>query len=233
MFTGYPWHVSKLVSRAEAELQAEVAQRQLHIRLHGKLRHFQARSQWQRQECTTFLQRLASVREASAEKAFETKRQNQELRSRLRGLREQKCGRGGVRELNAEAAQRQVEISAVNAQQARLAEELREANGLHRELQRELRDVRELRLRELEARPARAPSQFQAEPVIQEAQDDRDEDEALRTHLAEVGRCAAACGLQLGLEDPDEAEALLARHDRATVPFTSIQRLGAKLRTDT
>lgn len=210
----------------EVHTEAE-AQREMQMRLRRELRHLQERSHRQHQESAAFMQRLASAREALAEKIREARSENEELRSRLRHCGLQSCnGNAGsslsesIRNLNAQAAELQAEIWEVSDCQVTLVDELHEAMETQARLQAELQQERVKTWRQ----STDVVMAFAGGKDTKELEREESERQLLEAQLAEVAERAAACGVPRLLEDPDTAEATLEMYADAEVPFTTLQR---------
>eukprot|EP00930_Biecheleria_cincta_P012444 TRINITY_DN11622_c0_g1_i3.p1 TRINITY_DN11622_c0_g1~~TRINITY_DN11622_c0_g1_i3.p1 ORF type:complete len:635 (+),score=156.84 TRINITY_DN11622_c0_g1_i3:37-1905(+) len=130
----------------EVYMEAE-AKREMQSRLRRELRQLQERSERQYQESAVFMQRLASAREALADKIKEASFENQDLRGRIsvqwRDNERLSCTISeGVKSLAARAAELSAEIWEVSDSQATLVEQLKAAMDTQTRLQAELQEER-------------------------------------------------------------------------------------------
>lgn len=130
----------------EVHMEAE-AKREMQSRLRRELRQLQERSERQYQESAVFMQRLASAREALADKIKEASSENQDLRGRIsvqwRDNERLSCTISeGVKSLAARAAELSAEIWEVSDSQATLVEQLKVAMDTQTRLQAELQEER-------------------------------------------------------------------------------------------
>lgn len=203
----------------EVYTEAEV-KHELQSRLQRELRQLQERGDRQYQESSVFMQRLATAKEALAEKLQESSFVNQDLRVRLdnewRNNERLRCSISEVlKSLNARSAELNARIWEVSDDQASLIEEFHIASELQAQLQTELQEERVLTWRQstdvvmafARGNHSATPSKASGRDADREARRSAEleaelrREEELRDHfeseLRRVSDRVAACGLGL------------------------------------